>query len=60
MNTLVLSDLLQVSVIPIFIYTIVSSRVGTPPFLGEPPLFEANLKSYPLFLRAIQIGTCKL
>ena len=32
---------------------------GTPPF-WVPPLSEANLKSYPLFLRAIQIGTCKL
>ena len=28
---------------------IVSSRVGTPPFLREPPLSEANLKSYPSF-----------
>ena len=25
-----------------------------------PPLSEANIKSYPLFLRAIQIGACKL
>ena len=37
-----------------------------PPFLWEPspflvpPLSVANLKKYPLFLRAIQIGTCKL
>ena len=38
---------------------IVSSRVGTRPF-WVPPLSEANLKSYPLFLRAIQIGACKL
>ena len=30
------------------------------PFLSEPPLPKANLKSYPLFLRAIQIGACKL
>ena len=39
---------------------IVSSRAGTPPPSGYPPLSEANLKSYPLFLRAIQIGACKL
>ena len=32
---------------------------GTPPF-WVPPLSEANLKSYPLFLRTIQIGACKL
>ena len=37
-----------------------------PPFLREPllfwvpPLSEANLKSYPLFLRVIQIGAGKL
>ena len=42
---------------------IVSSRVGTSPlplFRGNPPLSEANLKNYPLFLTAIQIGACKL
>ena len=40
--------------------TIVSSRVGTlPPFSEEPALSEANLKSYPLFLRTIQIGAGK-
>ena len=39
---------------------IVSYRVGTPLFLREPPFSEANLKSYPLFLTAIQIGLCKL
>ena len=39
---------------------IVSSRVGTPPSFLLPPLSQANLKSYPLFLRAIQIGACKL
>ena len=33
---------------------------GTPPPFWAPPLFEANLKSYPLFPRAIQIGACKL
>ena len=33
---------------------------GNPPPFCVPPLFEANLKSYPLFLRAIQIGACKL
>ena len=27
-----------------------------PPLSGYPPLSEANLKSYPLFLRTIQIG----
>ena len=49
-----------------FYIDIVSSRVGTPPslreprFLGTPPLSEENLKSNPLFLRAIQIGECKL
>ena len=37
----------------------VSSSVGTPP-PPFPPLSEANLKSYPLFLRAIQIGARKL
>ena len=34
-----------------------------PPFsegIGVPPFSEANLKKYPLFLRAIQIGACKL
>ena len=31
-----------------------------PPLSGYPPLSEANLKSYPIFLRAIQIGVCKL
>ena len=35
---------------------IVSSRVGTPPFLRDPP---PPLIS-PLFLTAIQIGACKL
>ena len=50
--------------------SIVSSGVEPPPFLKEPlpppfhfgyPLLsEANLKSYPLFLRAIQSGACKL
>ena len=44
---------------------IVSSRVGTLPFLGKfaperGGLSDANLKSYPLFLKAIQIGACKL
>ena len=42
---------------------IVSSRVGTPPPpppFWVPPLSEANFKSYPLVLRAIQIGACKL
>ena len=34
--------------------------IGTPPpFLREPPLSEVNLKSYPLFLRAIQTGAPK-
>ena len=32
----------------------------SPPFLGIPPLSEANLNSYPVFLRAIQIGACRL
>ena len=38
----------------------------SPPFLAEPllsgylPFSEANLKNYPLILRAIQIGACKL
>ena len=32
---------------------------GTPPF-WPPPLSEANFKSYPLFLRAMKIGACKL
>ena len=31
-----------------------------PFFFWVPPLSEANLKSSPLFLRAIQIGACKL
>ena len=45
---------------------IVSSRVGPPiphlslPLSGDPSLSETNLKSYPLFLRAIQIDVCKL
>ena len=46
---------------------VVSSRVGTPPFLREPPSFLGTplflkqvKKSYPLLLRAIQIGACKL
>ena len=46
---------------------IVSSRFGSPlflrklssPFLGT-PLSKANFKSYPLFLRVIQTGACKL
>ena len=45
---------LSLYVIKNLIVTIVSSRVGTPPFLreppplsGYPPLSEANLKSYP-------------
>ena len=47
---------------------IVSSTVGNPLFMREPPpppfwvhpLSKANLKNHPLFLRAIQIGACKL
>ena len=46
---------------------IISSRVRIPPFLREPPLLsghthlsESNLKSYSLFLRAIQVSACKL
>ena len=31
-----------------------------PPLFWVPPLSEANLKNYPLFLSAIQIGACKL
>ena len=41
------------------IFTTVSFRVGTP-VSGYPSLSEANVKKYPLFLGAIQIGACKL
>ena len=48
-------------------YNIISSRVRIPPFLREPPLLsghtplsESSLKRYSLFLRAIQVGACKL
>ena len=62
---LIVSNIVTVinnSVIITLVYYIVSYRVGTlpPPFLREPPLSEANLKNYPLFLTAIQIGACKL
>ena len=33
---------------------------GTSSPFWVPPLSDANLKSYPLILRAIQIGACKL
>ena len=39
---------------------IVSTRVGTPPFLGTPLFLKQIKKVTPLFLRAIQIGLCKL
>ena len=36
------------------------SFLKEPPLSGYPAFSEANLKNYPLFLRAIQIGACKL
>ena len=67
---LYINDLMMISVIllsmPIFFSRIETPFSEPPPptpsanFSGYPTFSDVNLKSYPLFVRAIRIGACKL